>query len=107
MNSFDRAQAQYDNMLPDDGPDPIECEDCNGTGNTGLSDCCEVEVTKEEYHHINPITKQPVTIIHYICTKCGETCDLQDCTECKGEGEVIPEPTVNEPDDDGHCRSDE
>jgi len=31
-NGFDKAQRAYDNMMPEEGPEPVECEECGGTG---------------------------------------------------------------------------
>lgn len=38
-NGFDRAQAQYDAMLPEEAPDPITCDECNGSGTIGDDEC--------------------------------------------------------------------
>lgn len=47
--SFNRAQREYDNRLPDDGEDRIEdCEACEGTGKApGASPDCGPEPCSE------------------------------------------------------------
>ena len=32
ISGFDKAQRQYDNQLPPEGPEPVICDTCDGNG---------------------------------------------------------------------------
>lgn len=76
--SFNRAQAAYENRLPDDDDVPTEeCPECEGSGKLPMSKCCESEIQNG------------------VCMECHETTQQADCYECDGTGEVEcekPEP---------------
>lgn len=94
---MDRAQAQYDaQMPPDDGPEPEECEDCEGTGHTDLCAYCHKPTIKRETRILRQ--GKPFVIVSYHCENCadGQEVDVDDCETCGGEGVIIPEERCDE-----------
>jgi len=69
--SYEQAQRDYDNQLPDDNYE--ECPDCKGTGVAAMSDCCSDENVDEDI---------------LICPSCKEHCGLMLCDICIGSGRV-------------------
>lgn len=67
-NGFSKAQREYENQLPPEGPN--SCQDCDGTGKVSLSNCCGADVDDDIL----------------ICPACKEHCDVSDCDTCDGTG---------------------
>jgi len=53
-------------------PDPIECEQCEGTGMSGTSECCGAEFDTDTM----------------LCYECHDHCGEGECGECEGTGTV-------------------
>ena len=71
-NGYLKAQREYDNQLPPEAPDDVECPDCEGTGKLQQSNCCGANVDSDIL----------------ICSDCKEHCDLDECERCEGTGNV-------------------
>jgi len=73
-NGFNKAQREYDNMLPpDDGEGDDECPDCEGSGELQQSNCCGDETVDSDI---------------LICPSCKEHCELDKCERCDGTGHL-------------------
>jgi len=69
-NGFDRAQAQYDAMMPPED-NRVECPDCEETGKVGESNCCGAPILMGD-----------------LCAECKEHCEEADCPRCNGDGYI-------------------
>ena len=90
MRGFAAAQARYEAMMPPEGPDQIECEDCGGEGGAGWT------VLWDTGHACGDLPGSYATEADYEY----EAQDASDrCGGCGGTGMVDPPEPDGEPDD--------
>jgi hypothetical protein len=116
VRGFAAAQARYEAMMPPEGPDQIECEDCGGSGIEGgglrwivcwdnghacgdlpgsYATEAEAEAAGHDWQAAMLAATPGATEADYEY----EAQDAGDCSRCDGTGLVDPPEPDGEPDD--------